>query len=74
MDLVNSNDQKLSYNQVLLGSLVNMKEMGRIKKDVSLKQATQGVINEITNKSVDTIQIGNTLFSAIKGKNKSMTC
>ena len=29
MDLVNSNDQKLSYNQVLLGSLVNMKEMGR---------------------------------------------
>ena len=38
MDLVNSNDQKLSYNQVLLGSIVNMKEMGRIKKDVSLKK------------------------------------
>jgi len=71
MELVSSKDQKLSYNQVLLGSLVNMKEMGRIKKDVPLKKATQGVIKEITNKSVDTIQIGNTLFSAIKGKNKS---
>ena len=71
MELVSSKDQKLSYNQVLLGSLVNMKEMGRIKENVPLKQAAESVVKEITNKSVDTIQIGNTLFSAIKGKDKS---
>jgi len=71
MELVNSKNKKLSYNQVLLGAIVNMKDMGRIKENTSLKQATQGVIKEITNKSVDTIQIGNTLFSAIKGKDKS---
>ena len=70
MKLVDSKEQKLSYNQVLLGAIENMKSSGQIPENVSRKDAAAKILQEIVNKNVQTVQIGNSIFVGVYSKEK----
>ena len=63
--LVDSKKQKLSYNQVLFGSIVNLKSSGQIPENITMRQAVATVLGEIGSKNVQTVQIGNSLFVGV---------
>jgi len=65
MELVDSKKQKLSYNQVLLGSIINLKSSGQIPEDITMRQATASILKEIESKNVQTVQIGNSIFIGV---------
>ena len=65
MELVDSKKQKLSYNQVLLGSIINLKSSGQIPEDITMQQATASILKEIESKNVQTVQIGNSIFIGV---------
>jgi hypothetical protein len=71
MELVDSKKEKLSYNQVLLGAINNAKSSGQIPEDVSMKDAAATIIDEIQQKNVQTVQIGNTIFLGVRDEDKS---
>ncbi|OUV41173.1 MAG: hypothetical protein CBC71_05740 [Rhodobacteraceae bacterium TMED111] len=62
MELRDSKKEKLSYNQVLLGAVQNMKSSGQIPDNVTMQQAMTTVVGEIGIKNVQTVQIGNSIF------------
>ena len=70
MELVDSKEQKLSYNQVLLGAIENMKSSGQIPENVSRKDAAAKIVQEIGSKNVQTVQIGNSIFVGVYNKEK----
>ena len=70
MKLVDSKEQKLSYNQVLLGAIENMKSSGQIPENVRRKDAAAKILQEIVNKNVQTVQIGNSIFVGVYSKEK----
>ena len=65
MELVDSKKQKLSYNQVLFGAIVNLKSSGQIPENITMRQAVATVLGEIGSKNVQTVQIGNSLFVGV---------
>ena len=65
MELVDSKKQKLSYNQVLLGSIINLKSSGQIPEDITMQQAVAMILKEIESKNVQTVQIGNSIFIGV---------
>ena len=71
MELKDSKKEKLSYNQVLLGAINNAKSSGQMPEDVSMKDAAATIIDEIQQKNVQTVQIGNTIFLGVRDENKS---
>ena len=72
MKLVDSKEQKLSYNQVLLGAIENMKSSGQIPENVSRKDAAAKIVQEIGSKNVQTVQIGNSIFVGVYNKEKDI--
>ena len=62
MELKDSKKEKLSYNQVLLGSIVNLKSSGQIPENITMQQAAATILKEIESKNVQTVQIGNSIF------------
>jgi len=62
VELKDSKKEKLSYNQVLFGSIVNLKSSGQIPENITMRQAVATVLDEIGNKNVQTVQIGNSIF------------
>ena len=71
MELVDSKEQKLSYNQVLLGAIENMKSSGQIPENVSRKDAAAKIVQEIGSKNVQTVQIGNSIFVGVFNREKN---
>ena len=65
MELIDSKKQKLSYNQVLLGSIINLKSSGQIPEDITMQQAAAMILKEIESKNVQTVQIGNSIFIGV---------
>jgi hypothetical protein len=65
VELVDSKKQKLSYNQVLLGSIINLKSSGQIPEDITMQQAAAMILKEIESKNVQTVQIGNSIFIGV---------
>ena len=65
MKLVDSKEQKLSYNQVLFGAINNAKSSRQIPENVTMRQAVATVLEEIGRKNVQTVQIGNTIFLGV---------
>jgi len=65
MELKDSKKDRLSYNQVLLGAVQNMKSSGQIPDDMTMRQVVTTVIGEISGKNVQTVQIGNTIFVGV---------
>jgi len=62
VELKDSKKEKLSYNQVLLGSIVNLKSSGQIPENITMQQAAATILKEIESKNVQTVQIGNSIF------------
>tara|TARA_B100000212_G_scaffold213372_1_gene161266 strand:+ start:322 stop:798 length:477 start_codon:yes stop_codon:yes gene_type:complete len=71
MKLVDSKEQKLSYNQVLFGAITNLKSSGQIPEDVTMRQAAATVLEEIGSKNVQTVQIGNSIFVGVFNREKN---
>ena len=71
MELKDSKKEKLSYNQVLLGAINNAKSSGQMPEDVSMKDAAATIIDEIQQKNVQTVQIGNTIFLGVRDEDRS---
>ena len=71
MKLVDSKEQKLSYNQVLFGAVNNAKSSRQIPENVTMRQAVATVLEEIGRKNVQTVQIGNTIFLGVYNKEKN---
>ena len=71
MKLVDSKEQKLSYNQVLFGAINNAKSSRQIPENVTMRQAVATVLEEIGRKNVQTVQIGNTIFLGVYSKEKN---
>tara|TARA_R100001510_G_scaffold13847_1_gene11020 strand:+ start:2617 stop:3093 length:477 start_codon:yes stop_codon:yes gene_type:complete len=65
VELIDSKKQKLSYNQVLLGSIINLKSSGQIPEDITMQQAAAMILKEIESKNVQTVQIGNSIFIGV---------
>ena len=65
MELKDSKKEKLSYNQVLLGSIINLKSSEQIPEDITMRQATATILKEIESKNVQTVQIGNSIFIGV---------
>ena len=65
MELKDSKKEKLSYNQVLFSAVGNAKSSGQIPKDVTMRDAMLKTIQEIQQKNVQTVQIGNTIFVGV---------
>ena len=65
MELKDSKKEKLSYNQVLLGSIVNLKSSGQIPENITMQQAAATILKEIESKNVQTVQIGNSIFIGV---------
>ena len=65
MELKDSKKEKLSYNQVLLGSIVNLKSSGQISENITMQQAAATILKEIESKNVQTVQIGNSIFIGV---------
>jgi len=62
VELKDSKKEKLSYNQVLFGSIVNLKSSGQIPENITMQQAVATILKEIEGKNVQTVQIGNSIF------------
>ena len=65
MELKDSKKDKLSYNQVLFGSIVNLKSSGQIPENITMRQAVATILKEIEGKNVQTVQIGNSIFVGV---------
>jgi hypothetical protein len=65
VELKDSKKEKLSYNQVLLGSIVNLKSSGQISENITMQQAAATILKEIESKNVQTVQIGNSIFIGV---------
>ena len=70
MELKDSKKEKLSYNQVLFGAITNLKGSGQIPEDVPMEQAVGLILQEIGDKNVQTVQIGNTIFLGVRNKER----
>ena len=71
MELKDSKKEKLSYNQVLFGAITNLQGSGQIPEDVPMEQAVGLILQEIGDKNVQTVQIGNTIFLGVYNKEKN---
>tara|TARA_A100001515_G_C4489739_1_gene182899 strand:+ start:138 stop:614 length:477 start_codon:yes stop_codon:yes gene_type:complete len=65
VELKDSKKEKLSYNQVLFGSIVNLKSSGQIPENITMRQAVATTLKEIEGKNVQTVQIGNSIFVGV---------
>jgi len=65
VELKDSKKDKLSYNQVLFGSIVNLKSSGQIPENITMRQAVATILKEIEGKNVQTVQIGNSIFVGV---------
>ena len=70
MELKDSKTEKLSYNQVLFGAITNLRSSGQIPEDVPMKQAVGLILQEIGEKNVQTVQVGNTIFLGVRNKER----
>ena len=70
MELKDSKKEKLSYNQVLFGAITNLRGSGQIPEDVPMKQAVGLILQEIGEKNVQTVQVGNTIFLGVRNKER----
>ena len=71
MELKDSKKDKLSYNQVLFGAIGNAKSSGQIPEDVTMRDAMLKTIQEIQQKNVQTVQIGNSIFLGVRDEARS---
>lgn len=71
MELKDSKKDKLSYNQVLLGAIGNAKSSGQMPENVTMRDAMLKTIQEIQQKNVQTVQIGNSIFLGVRDEDRS---